>query len=523
VTERGVRLSLALLAIAWFGTLGVRPLYKADESRYAEIPREMVASGDWITPRLNGFKYFEKPPLQYWATAAFFKVFEVEDWAARMWTALTGFAGLFLVLAAGNRLFGPPAGLYAAAVLAGSPLYVMLGQINTLDMGLTFFLSGAVFAFALGHMFLFWAACALAMLSKGLIGIVLPLVTLALYILIKRDWGLLVKMRLLSGGALFLAIAAPWFIAVSLANDEFLRFFFVQEHFQRFTTEMHGRAHPAWYFLPILAAGMAPWLLPLGLAWFRSLRDKTQGFDPLLFLGLWALVVLVFFSASGSKLPSYILPMFPPLALLIGCWLAALDARRVLVAQSALLAVAGLAMAALVPRLAASYASYIPWLVAAGAGTAAASCGALALAWRRQLTAAIVALALGGFAGTQTALVGHRRLAAEFSVASTVAALPAPPPAAASVFAVDAYDHTIPWSLRRTVTLVGYKDELAEAIGWEPQKFIPDLPRFARAWSAAPEAYAFFAARDFDRLRAELALPMQVAARGPRYVIVRKP
>jgi len=88
---------------------------------------------------------------------------------------------------------------------------------------------------------------------------------------------------------------------------------------------------------------------------------------------------------------------------------------------------------------------------------------------------------------------------------------------------VDAYDHTIPWSLRRTVTLVGYKDELAEAVRWEPQKFIPDLPGFARAWGAAPEAYAFFAARDFDRLRAELALPMQVAARGPRYVIVRKP
>ena len=519
MTQRGVRLALALLAIAWFGTLGVRPLYKADESRYAEIPREMVASADWITPRLNGFKYFEKPPLQYWTTAAFFKVFEVEDWAARMWTALTGFAGLFLVLAAGNRLCGPPTGLYAAAVLAGSPLYVMLGQINTLDMGLTFFLCGAVFAFALGHMLLFWAACALAMLSKGLIGIVLPLTAIALYTLIKRDWGLPGKMRLLSGGALFLAIAAPWFIAVSLANDEFLRFFFIQEHFQRFTTEMHGRAHPAWYFLPILAAGMAPWLLPLGPAWFRSLRDKTQGFDPLLFLGLWALVVLVFFSASGSKLPSYILPMFPPLALLIGRWLAALDARRVLVAQCALLAVAGLALALLAPRLAAGYASYVPWLLAAGIWLVVTSLAA----WRRSTAACVGLLALGGFGATQIALIGHRTLSAEFSVAPTVAALPAPPPASARVFTVEAYDHTIPWSLRRTVTMVGYKDELGQPVRWEPQKFIADLPGFARAWSAAPEAYAIFAARDFERLRAELALPMQVAARGPRYVIVRKP
>src|SRR5437879_2210928 len=231
-----------------------------------------------------------------------------------------------MVLFVGRRLFGAPAGLYAAAVLAGSPLYVMLGQINTLDMGLTFFLCGAVFAFALGHMFLFWAACALAVLSKGLIGIVLPLATIAFYILIKRDWALLGKMKIFSGGALFLAIAAPWFIAVSLANDEFLRFFFIQEHFQRFTTEMHGRAHPVWYFLPILAAGMAPWLLPLGFTLFHSVKSKAERFDAVLFVALWALVVFAFFSASGSKLPSYILPVFPPLALLIGRWLAASDA-----------------------------------------------------------------------------------------------------------------------------------------------------------------------------------------------------
>ena len=98
-----------LVALLWFGTLGIRPLYKADESRYGEISREMVASGDWITPRLNGFKYFEKPPLQYWATAAFFSFIGEKDWVARLWTALIGFAGVALVLYAGNRLFGPPA------------------------------------------------------------------------------------------------------------------------------------------------------------------------------------------------------------------------------------------------------------------------------------------------------------------------------------------------------------------------------------------------------------------------------
>src|SRR5207248_9432620 len=156
VTERGVRLLLALLAVAWFGTLGVRPLYKADESRYAEIPREMLASGDWTTPRLNGFKYFEKPPLQYWATAALFGLLGEHDWVARLWTALIGFAGIALTLYAGNRLFAPPIGHYAAAVLAGSPLYIVLGQVNTLDMSVAFFLSAAIFALAMRRMLWFW-------------------------------------------------------------------------------------------------------------------------------------------------------------------------------------------------------------------------------------------------------------------------------------------------------------------------------------------------------------------------------
>src|SRR5439155_16848947 len=182
-------------------------------------------------------------------------------------------------------------------------------------------------------------------------------------------------------------------IAVSLATDEFLRFFFIQEHFQRFTTEMHGRAHPAWYFLPVLAAGMAPWLLPLGVTLFHSVKSKAERFDAVRFLALWALVVFAFFSGSGSKLPSYILPMFPPLALLIGRWLAAFEARRVLVAQSAMLAVAGIAMAALAPRLAAGYASYIPWLAAAGIWLAATSVAA----WRRSVATCVGLLALGGF------------------------------------------------------------------------------------------------------------------------------
>jgi 4-amino-4-deoxy-L-arabinose transferase-like glycosyltransferase len=507
-----------LLAALWFGTLGVRPLYKADESRYGEISREMVASGDWLTPRLNGFKYFEKPPLQYWASAALFEALGVHDWVARLWTALLGFAGIALTGYAAHRRFGPPIGWYAAAVLAGSPLYVVLGQVNTLDMGVTFFLSAAVFALLLERPLWFWVACALAVLSKGLIGIVLPAATLALYLLLKRDRALIGRLRLVSGALLFLLIAAPWFIAVSAANPEFAHFFFVQEHFQRFTTEMHQRVHPWWYFLPVLAAGMAPWLVPLGHAAVRALRERS---DTQLLLWCWALVVFVFFSLSSSKLPPYILPIFPALAVLAARSLT----PGVVRVQSGLLLIAALAAAYGVHRYAAGgpYDAYGAWLVGSALLLAASAGVAHVLAHQGRVPGAVLAMAAGALVATQLGLAAHRTIVDRFSVAGMVAGLAERPPAEAPVYAVDKYDHTLPWTLRRTVTMVGYRDELGVAIDWEPQKFVPDLTAFAQRWRAEPSAWAFVPADEVERLRREPGVEMQVVARGPQYAIVKKP
>ena len=507
-----------LLAVVWFGTLGVRPLYKADESRYAEISREMVASGDWLTPRLNDFKYFEKPPLQYWATAVLFHVFGEHDWVARLWTALLGFAGIGMVLYAGNRLFGAPMGVYAAAVLAGSPLYVLLGQVNTLDMSVSFFLAGAIFAFALGHVLLFWAACALAVLSKGLIGIVLPGAALFVYMLVTREWSLIRRVRPVAGAALFLVIAPPWFIAVSAANAEFAHFFFVQEHFQRFTTEMHHRAQPGWYFIPVLAAGMAPWLVPLGHAAVRAFKQRS---NVELLLWIWAAIVFLFFSASGSKLPPYILPILPALALLAARSLT----RGVVIAQALVLLPLALGSGLAVHRLAAGgpYATYAAWVVSAALMLAAAAAVALWLAWRYRVQTAVLALATGGLVATQVGIAGHRSLSDRFSIASTVAALPEPPPAGVPVYAVDMYDHTLPWSLKRTVTMVGYRDELGDAVDWEKEKFVPDLMSFAARWREAREAWAILPVGEADKLPRELGIPVQVLARGHQYAIVKKP
>src|SRR5216684_1321231 len=198
---------LAAFTFAWFCNLGYRHLVKPDEGRYAEIPREMVVSGDWLTPRLNGYKYFEKPALQYWFTAAAFTVFGQNEWAARLWPGLTGFLSVLLVFWAGNRLFGPPVGLYGAAVAASSAIYASAGHLLSLDMALCVFLSASVFAFAVAQrdpadeaerrrwMLIAWAAAALAVLSKGLVGIVLPTGAVALYVLIERDWKLLGRLH----------------------------------------------------------------------------------------------------------------------------------------------------------------------------------------------------------------------------------------------------------------------------------------------------------------------------------------
>jgi 4-amino-4-deoxy-L-arabinose transferase-like glycosyltransferase len=545
ISRRGLWVLLAVFAAGWFCNLGYRHLVRPDEGRYAEIPREMVASGDWLTPRLNGFKYFEKPALQYWATAAAFTAFGENEWAARLWPGLMGFLGVLLVFYTGNRLFGPPRGLYAAAVAASSALYVFIGHVLTLDMALTFFLSVAVFAVALAQrdaadalerrrwMLAAWAATALAVLTKGLVGIVLPVAAVGLYVLIERDWKRLARLHIVSGGLLFLLIAAPWFVAVSRANPEFFHFFFIQEHFERFLTREHGRYQPMWYFVPVLLAGMLPWTVSLVPALWRSwARSPDEGFQPQRFLLLWAIVVFAFFSVSDSKLASYILPIFPALALLVGRYLSR-GGRRVALAQAIVAAAVGLGAALAAPQAtllaeemilpAALLAGYVPWLVAAGIALLAGAAIAVWLGARGRPAASALSLAFGALVATQLGLSGYEQLSPAYSAYHSVQKIRSQLKPDAPFYIVNTFDHTLPFYLGRTVTMVAYKDELAKAIGWEPQKFLPDTAAFARAWETDPEAFAMFDPNDLAVFLKAHPVPMQVIASDPRRVIVKKP
>src|SRR3989440_473979 len=276
--RRGGRLgwrAWVVLGAAWFATLEVRPLLDPDEGRYAEIPREMLASGDWITPRFDGLKYFEKPPLQYWATAAAYRAFGLEQWSSRLWSVGLAFACLPLVFTWVARLYGRDGALLALTALAVSPFFVIVGHLNLLDGGFTFWLTAAVLAFTLaqgappasaaerGWMLAAWGAGALAVLSKGIVVGVLAGAALILYSLSERDTHTWRRLHPGAGLALFTAVAAPWFVVVSLRNPSFPGFFFVHEHFTRFLTTVHQRVEPWWYFLPLLLLGVLPWTAPL--------------------------------------------------------------------------------------------------------------------------------------------------------------------------------------------------------------------------------------------------------------------
>jgi 4-amino-4-deoxy-L-arabinose transferase-like glycosyltransferase len=532
---------LAAFALLWFFNLGYRHLTKPDEGRYAEIPREMVASGDWLTPRLNGYKYFEKPPLQYWATAASFLAFGTSEWAARLAPGLAGFLGVLLVFWAGNRLFDPPAGLLGAAVAASNVLYVVVGHLLTLDMVLSFFMSASVLAIAVAQrdeagrrrwMLLAWAAAALAVLTKGLVGVVLPAGAVAAYVLLERDWKLLARLELLRGGLVFLAIAAPWFVLVSLANPEFPRFFFVHEHLERFLTREHDRYQPLWFFVPVLLAGVLPWIVALFPALRRAaMRSPAPGFQAQRFLLVWCAVVFGFFSVSSSKLVPYILPLFPALSLLVGAYLGSAG-RGLLLAQSVVAALLGVALVLAAP-LATCYASEstppalleatIPWLIAAGLALAAGGTLAAAFLARAKQGPALLSLACGGLLCVQSALCGHESLSPALSAYHIVHKVRDQVKPDSPFYLVETFDHTLLFYLGRKVTMVSVTDELADPIGREPRDFLPDAAAFARAWQADREAFAMFNIDDLPAFLKAHPVPMRVIAVDPRRVIVSKP
>lgn len=342
-------LIIAILCAILFGFfLGNFPLQSPDAARYAEIPREMLVTHDFITPHLNGIKYFEKPPLFYWAQAISLKVFGINEFAANLPNALFAFGTCLLVYFVGRKLFVGRSGLLSSVVLATSILFFAMARVVTLDMALTFFMSGALFSFLLGtrappdksrdyYFWSFYVFAALAVLTKGLIGLFLPGLIILIYIIIYHEWQNLKNYKILSGSIIFLAIAAPWHILVQMANPEFFHFYFFEQHLLRYLTPYAHRTH-VWWFLPaVLLLGIYPWTAFLLQAlkcnlpgvnfsrilfWKKTQSNNSQNFSnrSAIFLIIWAATIYVFYSFSSSQLAPYLLPLCPPLAIILGIY-----------------------------------------------------------------------------------------------------------------------------------------------------------------------------------------------------------
>jgi 4-amino-4-deoxy-L-arabinose transferase-like glycosyltransferase len=331
-------LLLALMFGALFAwRLGSAPLINPDEGRYAEVPREMVASGDWVTPRLNGVPYFEKPPLVYWAVAACERYFGPSEWSVRLAPALFAVGGILLAYAAARKLYGREAGFWASVILGTSLLYLALGHLVGLDMAVSVLMSATLFCFILavreqpgwGRRWLFYglyASAALATLTKGLMGFLITGAVMFLWLLLLGQWRRLRPLYLPSGLLLFAAMAVPWHILVARSNPGWAHFYFIHEHWERYLDKGHGRYQPAWFFIPVLILGLFPWT---GFLW-SSFRDALAGGwsrrkenAEAWFLAIWPAFIFLFFSASKSKLIPYILPVFPPIAVVSGRWLSA--------------------------------------------------------------------------------------------------------------------------------------------------------------------------------------------------------
>ncbi len=353
-------LSLFLILMAgllFFSRLGI-PLQEPEEPRYAEIPRQMLKSGNFVVPVLHGLAYYDKPPLLYWLVMAAYAVFGVHDWAARLVPSAAAFLTVLLTYGWGKQVVGPRAGFAAASMLCLSARFVYLGRLLTMNSLLCLWVVAALAAAHLAvrgpnlrwrYWLLSAAACSLGLLTKGPVVLALVVVPVLIYQALQPlsarpgigPWS--------AHLAVAFGLACPWYLTLAVRNPDFVDYFFWKHNVLRYVAPF-DHAKPVWYYVPDLLLGMLPWsllLLPLlkfvshrGVACFRGRlaqakvirKEARESMAPdatdaprrpqeLGFFLLASLCCFLFYSLAGSKRAGYILPAMPTLALALGCYL----------------------------------------------------------------------------------------------------------------------------------------------------------------------------------------------------------
>ena len=320
-----------LAAVTFFAGLGRGAITDSDEAFYAESAREMVASGDWVTPSYNYEPRFQKPILYYWLTASAFLGLGTSEMASRLWAAMAGLGLVLVTAAAGRRWYDESTGMLAGAIVATNFGYFSIGHMALPDLPLAFCVSLAIWAALVATLepersprpFVLLASLALGLgvLTKGPVGLIIPALVLVPVLLIERRSLALTPSDIGLGLVVIFAVAVPWYALMWFRHGtEYLQGFFIGDNFERFATARFNDPRPWWFYLPIVAGGLLPWT-PLAVVWLGPLsqflkRQRDVGTIDLRLL-LWAVLPLAFFSLSVGKQPRYILPILPPLALLL--------------------------------------------------------------------------------------------------------------------------------------------------------------------------------------------------------------
>ncbi len=322
---------LLLAALTFFAGLGRGAITDSDEAFYAESSREMVASGDWITPYYNYEPRFQKPIAYYWVTSATYLVTGASEFGARLWAALAG-VGLVLVTAAcGRRWYDETTGLMAGAIVATNFGYFSIGRMSLPDLPLTFCITLAIWAAFVSTLesersprkFVVLAAVGLGLgfLTKGPVGLIIPLMVIVPVLMIERRSIGLNPIDIVLGFVIMVAVATPWYFMMWMRHgNEYLQGFFIGDNFERFATDRFNDPRPWWFYLPVVAGGLLPWT-PLALVWLGPITQFIRGKRSVgtidVRLLLWSALPLAFYSLSIGKQPRYVLPVLPPLALLL--------------------------------------------------------------------------------------------------------------------------------------------------------------------------------------------------------------
>jgi 4-amino-4-deoxy-L-arabinose transferase-like glycosyltransferase len=551
----GILVILGLTLLLAYAPWG---LWERDEGRYADVAQEMLERGDFITPRANGAVFLDKPPLLFWATAASLALFGRHETAARLPQLLFALITLLATYGIGRRLLGTAAAGLALIVLASSLIFFVLAHVLTLDLSLAccvtvtlfFFLAGYRAGARGGGLYLaMWAAAGFGLLAKGPIALVLAGMTILGFLLLRREPGRVLDLRPWVGPLICLAVAAPWYVAISIATPAFAPFFFLRQNVDRFLTPVYHRLGGWDYYLKVIIAGMLPWTLVIPGALLRLARRRDDGggsaptfatalrrlagaparSESCAFLLAWMVPGLLFLTVSHSKLPAYALPLIPALALAVAALLQRDMERHPRAAATALLlpalllapAAAAVLVVARMRPLAEPAASLLPWI----AGTAlVASAGHLA-GWL---------LARRGALPGGTATVGAAWMAALWLLMAGVGASPLlndtrhlaeilrQRRAGEPVYTYRCYLRGLPYYLDGVTTVVAsHSDDLTsgEEGPHDPRSFSEEAP-FLAALRAPDRVFVIVPRSDLTELQRRAGMPLQLLATTLRHALL---